>query len=197
MRQALTLLALSVFALFSCNNATNSTGSTATDSTATAAPKPATAAQSKLGDAGTQKLMAVVSDYYKLKDALVATKAGEADAAANKLIASAGDLQQATAQDSSAGLKNYIDTIVSESRAMTAMMDEGCEKKRVNFERISTAMFDMLKKADLKNAGVYREYCPMAFNEKGAYWLSNTDVIKNPYFGDKMLECGEVADSLK
>ena len=58
-------------------------------------------------------------------------------------------------------------------------------------------MFAMLKKADLKNAGVYREYCPMAFDEKGAYWLSNDPEIKNPYFGNKMLDCGDVEDSLK
>ncbi len=57
-------------------------------------------------------------------------------------------------------------------------------------------MYGMLKNVDLKNAGIYREYCPMAFNERGAYWLSDDADIKNPYFGKKMLECGEVTDSL-
>jgi Cu(I)/Ag(I) efflux system membrane fusion protein len=36
----------------------------------------------------------------------------------------------------------------------------------------------------------------MAFNDAGAYWLSKTSDIKNPYFGKKMLICGEVKDSL-
>jgi Cu(I)/Ag(I) efflux system membrane fusion protein len=36
----------------------------------------------------------------------------------------------------------------------------------------------------------------MAFNNKGAYWLSNEREIKNPYFGSEMLECGSVEDSL-
>jgi hypothetical protein len=36
----------------------------------------------------------------------------------------------------------------------------------------------------------------MAFDDKGAYWLSAESEIKNPYFGKKMLECGEVTDSL-
>jgi len=58
-------------------------------------------------------------------------------------------------------------------------------------------MFGMLKTVDLKHAGIYREYCPMAYNEKGATWLSDDPEIKNPYFGKKMLECGEVTDSLK
>jgi Cu(I)/Ag(I) efflux system membrane fusion protein len=32
----------------------------------------------------------------------------------------------------------------------------------------------------------------MAFNNKGAYWLSETKEITNPYFGASMLACGEV-----
>ena len=43
---------------------------------------------------------------------------------------------------------------------------------------------------------VYYQYCPMAFNNKGAYWMSQDREIKNPYFGDKMLECGSLEDSL-
>ena len=43
---------------------------------------------------------------------------------------------------------------------------------------------------------VYYQYCPMAFNNKGAYWLSNQSVIRNPYFGNEMLECGKVEDSV-
>jgi Cu(I)/Ag(I) efflux system membrane fusion protein len=57
-------------------------------------------------------------------------------------------------------------------------------------------MYMLVKEAKLANAGVYHQYCPMAFNDKGAYWLSNEAEIKNPYFGKKMLECGEVKDSL-
>jgi len=36
----------------------------------------------------------------------------------------------------------------------------------------------------------------MAFDNKGAYWLSNEAAIRNPYFGDEMLECGKVEDSV-
>jgi membrane fusion protein, copper/silver efflux system len=41
---------------------------------------------------------------------------------------------------------------------------------------------------------VYRQFCPMAFDDKGAFWLSESDEILNPYFGDMMLNCGEVTD---
>ena len=38
---------------------------------------------------------------------------------------------------------------------------------------------------------IYYQYCPMARDNKGAYWLSAVEEIKNPYFGDAMLTCGE------
>jgi Cu(I)/Ag(I) efflux system membrane fusion protein len=37
----------------------------------------------------------------------------------------------------------------------------------------------------------------MAFDNKGAYWLSETEEIRNPYFGDVMLGCGETKEILK
>jgi len=38
---------------------------------------------------------------------------------------------------------------------------------------------------------IFLSYCPMAFNNKGAYWLQRSKLINNPYFGAKMLRCGE------
>lgn len=39
---------------------------------------------------------------------------------------------------------------------------------------------------------IYEQYCPMYDSDRGATWLSLNEEIKNPYFGSKMLKCGEV-----
>ena len=36
----------------------------------------------------------------------------------------------------------------------------------------------------------------MARENKGAHWLSLSDQIRNPYFGDRMLKCGKVVAEL-
>jgi hypothetical protein len=36
----------------------------------------------------------------------------------------------------------------------------------------------------------------MAFNNEGAFRLSDNKTIRNPYSGDKMLTCGEVRETL-
>lgn len=39
--------------------------------------------------------------------------------------------------------------------------------------------------------------CPMFEGDKGGSWLSISKDIKNPYFGDMMLSCGEVKKEIK
>jgi Cu(I)/Ag(I) efflux system membrane fusion protein len=36
----------------------------------------------------------------------------------------------------------------------------------------------------------------MAKNGKGAFWLSEIRNIRNPYFGNKMIDCGETKETL-
>jgi len=39
-------------------------------------------------------------------------------------------------------------------------------------------------------------FCPMAFGNTGATWLTPSEEINNPYFGSMMLRCGEVRQQL-
>ena len=43
---------------------------------------------------------------------------------------------------------------------------------------------------------VYYQFCPKAFHEKGAFLLSTIIEVRNPYFGDQMLTCGEIKETL-
>ena len=179
----------------SCGNDSSNANSEATENTVQA-PKPNP--ESNLGDKGTSGLMEVVKKYFALKNALVATKAADAGSAASQLASQAGDFLTSLQSDSAnkAALAPYLDTIVNASKQITAIDDKTCEKQRIAFEQVSISVYGLANKAGLKNAKIYHQYCPMAFNDKGAYWLSEESEIKNPYFGKKMLECGEVTDSL-
>ncbi len=69
------------------------------------------------------------------------------------------------------------------------------EKARDMLSPLSDQLFHTLKKFQVEVDG-YRQYCPMAFDNEGAYWLSNSEEILNPYFGDAMLTCGNVEEEL-
>lgn len=183
--------------LASCNTETTPSESTTTDTT-TAEAKPTVPTESpksNLGDTATNQLVQVLNDYYLLKDALVASDVAKTVDAAARLQVSAAALETRIASGNATVAKS-ITTIATEAKAIIAEKTD-VEKQRIPFEKVSDAIYAAVKDAQLEHAGVYRQYCPMAFNDKGAYWLSNEEKIMNPYFGKKMLTCGEVTDTLR
>ncbi len=58
-------------------------------------------------------------------------------------------------------------------------------------------MYALVKNFTASQTDVYLQYCPMAANGNGAYWLSDNKIVFNPYFGDRMLHCGSVKEVIK
>lgn len=71
------------------------------------------------------------------------------------------------------------------------------EEFRNHFLKLSELSIDLLKNTGPINQTLYIEFCPMADNNKGGYWISAQENILNPYFGDKMLTCGSVMETIK
>lgn len=188
MRFVIVICCLSVGMLTACHNSSTENKEQPQE---TAAPK--AAPTSVLTKEGTNELIVLLGNYYALKDAFVASDAHKTITTATALNASVDSLMKMV-KDTSYNVDAYMKDIKSASQEIMTT-DQDIEKQRVPFEKISDAVYALLKNAQLKNAGVYRQYCPMAFDDKGAYWLSNEEKIRNPYFGDKMLTCGEVTEN--
>jgi len=168
-----------------------------TETVVTTAPVTPAKPETILGQGGTDELLNMLQAYYSLKDALVATNGVKADEAASKLM-SAAELMHSGLDTiaQKAALQAQLQIVMDKTEAIMATKAEAVEDKRTQFSAASDAVYEIATIANLRNAGVYHQYCPMAFNDKGAYWLSAESDIKNPYFGNKMLGCGEVRDSL-
>lgn len=65
------------------------------------------------------------------------------------------------------------------------------EQQRKLFHDLSQGLEPVFSQG-LSGGAIYKQYCPMAFNNTGAFWLSNVAKIQNPYFGEKMMACGQV-----
>ena len=70
------------------------------------------------------------------------------------------------------------------------------DQQREYFVALSQAVVNINKVFGVKQGTYYEQFCPMANNKEGAYWLSNESGIRNPYFGDKMMTCGEVKNTI-
>jgi Cu(I)/Ag(I) efflux system membrane fusion protein len=67
--------------------------------------------------------------------------------------------------------------------------------QRNHFKQLSAHLSNGIKLFGVDQK-IYEQFCPMADNNKGAYWLSTTKEITNPYFGEAMLTCGEITDEM-
>jgi hypothetical protein len=187
----------SLFALIACNGCKNK------DKDAGNSPQPQATpplTRSQNSEAFNTSFEKMLSDYFQLKDGLVASKdtaSGLVKAAATALSVSADSLKVTELKADEAIIstaKSYAEGIASEAKALLGvkLLDE----KRRSFQMISDQLYDLVRTVRYDRQVVYHTFCPMAFNDEGAYWLSNSSDIKNPYFGPKMLTCGEVKDSL-
>ena len=77
-------------------------------------------------------------------------------------------------------------------------LDSEKEIKRIRslFKKLSDDIIVLAKSFGPFNETIYVQHCPMA-EDSGADWLSKEKDIKNPYFGESMLKCGDVIFELK
>lgn len=154
-------------------------------------------AQNKNSSGFNDNFTSLLTSYYHLKDAFVASDDAQAIANAKLLIASADSLNPKEIKADSSIVEmasQYASSISAEAKALIA--EPNLEAKRKSFQMISDNMYDLVRTVHFDKEIVYHQFCPMAFNDAGAYWLSSSADIKNPYFGKKMLTCGEVKDSI-
>lgn len=85
------------------------------------------------------------------------------------------------------------------NQGLQGITDDGdIEKTRAAFKRLSNGLIDAnIRFGRRENFPVYIYHCPMAFENKGASWLQDEKGTLNPYFGSRMLKCGELKQEIK
>ena len=191
MKTMLIALTIGLTSLAACNNSTNtSTADKNTDTTKTA-PAPS---MSRIGPV--TPLTGVLSHYLDLKNAL-ANDNGKDAADAGKAMVAAIDKMDTSAltSDQKMTYRDLADDTRENAEHIGANSDKMAHQ-REHFEMLSKDMYDLIKKIGAGQP-VYQDFCPMYNNGKGATWISETKVIKNPYLGKKMDTCGSVKEEIK
>lgn len=134
---------------------------------------------------------AVLTAYYGVKNALISGDAAATNTKAKELLTAltAFPADQLSAADKTIWTK-YATKLQFDARHMAE--NSNIAHQREHFASLSENMFTTIKALKLNTATVYRAYCPM----KKSYWLSEAAAIKNPYYGNEMLTCGEVKQTL-
>ena len=133
----------------------------------------------------------IIENYLAVKNSLAADDATAAARSAKELLnILSSEPGKALKPGQQKILNNYIDKLQYDSRHISevSMIDH----QREHFASLSKNLFDMLERLKMNTTTLYEQYCPM----KKAYWLSDAETVKNPYYGKKMPECGRVAATL-
>lgn len=139
--------------------------------------------------ASAQTTAPALTAYYQVKDALVATDAAKAKTSAAALVAALDkvDAAKLTATDKKA-------LATAKTNALAIGKSTSVDAQRKQFDGLSSGMIALAKAT--KPAKTYVQFCPMAAEGKGAFWLSDKREVRNPYYGDKMLKCGSVKEEI-
>jgi hypothetical protein len=143
--------------------------------------------------AGAQKAAVdkITTSYIGVKNALVGSNATLAKTRSAELLAALSGPVKGLQPAQQKLLATYLDKLKFDSRHIseTTVIDH----QREHFASLSKNMYSLLSGLKLNSTTVYQQYCPM----KKAAWLSESEDIRNPYYGDDMLECGKVTATLK
>ncbi|WJJ96272.1 efflux RND transporter periplasmic adaptor subunit [Algibacter luteus] len=138
-----------------------------------------------------EQLKVVYIDYINLKDALVKEDSKNTSVNATSLLnnLSKVDMKLLSNNNAHTHWMSLVKEIQSSATSISKTSD--IKAQRDHFKHLSSHLINTVQLFGV-NEKVYVEFCPMADNNNGAYWLSKEEKVINPYFGEAMLTCGEV-----
>ena len=69
--------------------------------------------------------------------------------------------------------------------------------QRIPFKTLSSTLIAEIRASGLDRIGnAYVIHCPMVGSNTGADWISSAPEVQNPYYGDSMLSCGSITQTL-
>lgn len=139
----------------------------------------------------------VVNHYLHVKTALANDNATEASSGAKALATALGKIDHsALAGDQMKLFMDVQESLNEHAEHITANASK-IDHQREHFILMSKDVYDLVKGFGASQA-LYVDHCPMADNNKGANWLSDTkEITSNPYMGQKMPKCGTVEKVVK
>lgn len=142
-----------------------------------------------------KSLTTVFNTYFELKEALVQTDSKLASKKADALLVSIEKVDMSTLEmDAHMVWMKVLKPLKDSTKAISD--SKNVEDQRKQFSVLSDEMYKIMKISKLEDT-VYFQHCPMANRGKGANWLSKEEKIKNPYYGEKMLNCGKTVETIK
>ena len=138
----------------------------------------------------------IVSHYLHIKNALVNDNSSEAASGAKAMQTAISSMDKSLLSAAQKLAYDKQEGALKDHALAIAKTGDKIAEQRAHFVPLSNAVYELVK-----NFGggrtLYHDHCPMARDNQGAMWMSETKEVKNPYFGAEMLTCGSVEEQVK
>lgn len=152
--------------------------------------------KAEISDAAKNELKPMYDRYKEMTEALANDKFDQASSAGIAMKDALGQVNMGVFGGNAHGI--WINHMANLEKALEHVAHLGTmEEIRSAYQGISDAMIALTNSFGAVDETLYLQYCPMANNDQGANWLSTYSEIRNPYFGDMMLKCGETQDTIE
>jgi hypothetical protein len=141
-------------------------------------------------------LKTVVDHYLHIKNALVNNSGSDAADGGKEMANAIGKVDKSLFTADQKKVYDDIEDDLQEHAEHIGKNANDIDHQREHFAMMSEDVYDLVK-AFGGGQALYHDHCPMANDNKGGLWLSETKEIKNPYFGGKMNGCSKVEGVIK
>lgn len=143
-----------------------------------------------------QQLTTVYNNYLKMKDALVESDAAGAEKLAKDVSASLKKVEMELLTGDAHMI--WMTQLKAMNDALNKISKQSdIKQKRDDFGCFTVVLYKSVKAFGLDKTTTYYQYCSMANDNEGGYWLSSSKDIRNPFLGKDMLGCGETRETLQ
>jgi Cu(I)/Ag(I) efflux system membrane fusion protein len=141
------------------------------------------------------QLNEVLKEYLVLKDALVESDNSSVSLVAKNIQSKLDDVDMSLVKGDMHVI--WMDHLAELSKSVKELTENNnLEYQRDEFLTLSETLIESIKTFGVTGV-VYQQFCPMTNGGKGGYWLSESEEIANPYYGDQMHNCGEIVTKIE
>jgi hypothetical protein len=138
----------------------------------------------------------IVNAYLELKKSLTEDNTEGAATAGKTLEAAFKNFDKSTLTTEQKKLFEDVEEDARENAEHIGNNSGKIAHQREHFEMLSKDIYDLIKAIGAGQV-LYKDFCPMYNNKKGAFWISETKEIVNPYLGKAMPTCGSIKEEIK
>jgi len=140
------------------------------------------------------KIEALLSEYLKLKDALVADDLQLSKKEITALRAKVEEINTIGLKGEAEKVWKMVNTqLINRTKELSEAKD--LKEIRGGFDELSSEIIMLVSNLQVSSQ-LFVLHCPMADNNRGADWISLSSEVLNPYYGNAMLGCGEVTKTI-